>query len=192
MGDFYTLLGLDRNASQEALRRAYRSRILAIHPDHNPDDELACERARKIIEAYHVLANPGTRREYDLQIGCGPAHLVTQASHCEPVSFQWIPKLMLILIFFGILAGAAYGTKTYLDGRATIYRPQLDVISVSPDPASPAILGRPISEADTNVAREEPSLASNIISRVCLETALYAETEAHGIRFFAEAAPISL
>lgn len=193
MSDYYTLLGVDRFASKEALRRAYRSHILAIHPDHNPDDDLAGTRAREIIEAYHVLSNPWTRRDYDVRIGYGPAYLVTQVSNREPFSFQWIPKLMLILVFFGILAGLTYGTVLAVGSRSMVFRPQLDVISVSPDPASPAILGRQIAGPDDNVAREDNTdLASNIISRVCLQTALYAEAEAHsGIRFFAEAAPAS-
>lgn len=191
MSEYYTLLGVDRNASQETLRRAYRSHILSMHPDHNPDDALACDRAREIIDAYHVLSNPVTRREYDFGIGYHP-HLVVQVWCPEPISSQWFGRMVLVVAFFAILAGLAYGVMAGLQGRTMVFRPQCETAIVAPDPASPTILGRPIS-ADTTVAHEAPSsLAGNIVSRVCVQTALYAQKEGRfGIRFFAEAAPIS-
>lgn len=193
MGDYYTLLGVTRFASQEELRRAYRSHILATHPDHNPDDKLACARARATIEAYHVLSNPVTRRDYDMGIGYPAAHLATRVFR-EPISFQWVPKLMLLLVFFGILAGLFYGGMVALDSRNIVFRPSVEEVWVAPDPESPAILGRAIPKADTNVAREDhSSLASNIITCVCLQTALCAEANAKSeIKFFAAAAPASL
>ncbi len=56
--DSHQLLGVSRYASREAVRRAFRLRLLAVHPDRNPLDSLATERTRRIIEAYHVLSRP--------------------------------------------------------------------------------------------------------------------------------------
>lgn len=192
MRDYYTLLGVDRHASQEALRHAYRAQIKAYHPDHNPGDLRACDRVREVVEAYHVLSDTWTKREYDRTIGHGPACLVTQAYRRESVSFQWIPKLMLLFVFFGVLAGMIYGGTLALDSRTPVFRPQLGVITASPDPDSPAILGRPIPKAGMNVAHEDPVIAGNIVCRVCLQTALYAHAEANsGIGFFTGISPAS-
>lgn len=174
MGDYYTLLGVDRYVSQEALRHAYRRRILAMHPDHNSGSDLACARAREIIEAYRVLSNPIARRDYDFAIGYPSTDLVAQVFGREPLSLQWIPKLMLILVFFGMLAGLTYGTSLALGSRSMVFRPHLDAIDVSPTPVSPTILGRPIPE----VGFDNSNLVSDIISLVCVQTAVHAETEA--------------
>ena len=66
--DYYQLLGINRGASQEILKRAFRARITSVHPDHNPDDELALERTRTLIEAYKTLSNPLTRKQYDMSL----------------------------------------------------------------------------------------------------------------------------
>lgn len=65
--NYYEILGLDRDATYEAIRRAYRRLALQFHPDRNdaPDAE---ERFREIIEAYQVLSVASTRIDYDLFI----------------------------------------------------------------------------------------------------------------------------
>jgi len=65
LDDHYEVLGVDRVASLGTLKRAFRTRLLTIHPDCNPQDQLAVERTREVIEAYEVLSNPPKRREYD-------------------------------------------------------------------------------------------------------------------------------
>ncbi len=62
--DFYEILGLPRNASQEDIQRAYRKLARANHPDVNKDPA-AEDRFKDISEAYSVLSDPGTRRRYD-------------------------------------------------------------------------------------------------------------------------------
>lgn len=193
MRDYYTLLGVDRHASEEALRHAYRNKIMALHPDHNPGDAQACARVREVIEAYHVLSDIWRKREYDLGMGYCPAHIVAQPIRHEPFSFQWVPRLALILVFFAVLAGIIYGGSVAFGNRTVVFRPQLDVITFSADPASPSIMGRPIPRSNMNVAREDPVLASNSVCSVCLQTALYADGDSgSAVRFFAELAPASL
>ncbi|MEU1735518.1 DnaJ C-terminal domain-containing protein [Streptosporangium sp. NPDC020145] len=62
--DFYEILGLQRNASQEDIQRAYRKLARANHPDVNKAPE-AEDRFKDISEAYSVLSDPKTRRRYD-------------------------------------------------------------------------------------------------------------------------------
>ena len=62
--DFYQVLGVSRDASQDEIQRAYRKLARQYHPDINADPA-AEERFKKVAEAYDVLSDPQTRREYD-------------------------------------------------------------------------------------------------------------------------------
>ncbi|HEX6932567.1 MAG TPA: J domain-containing protein [Streptosporangiaceae bacterium] len=62
--DFYEILGIGRNASQDEIQRAYRKLARAYHPDLNADPA-AEERFKDVSEAYSVLSDPATRRRYD-------------------------------------------------------------------------------------------------------------------------------
>lgn len=65
--DFYQRLGLGRDASANAVKKAYRKVALLWHPDKNPDKyELAQDMFRKIAEAYDVLSDPDKRAIYDI------------------------------------------------------------------------------------------------------------------------------
>ncbi len=64
--DYYKILGVDRNASQEEIKKAYRRLARKYHPDRNKGDPKAEERFKEINEAYQVLSDPEKRRRYDL------------------------------------------------------------------------------------------------------------------------------
>ncbi len=68
--DYYRILGVNRNASQEEIKRAYRRLARQFHPDVNPGDKAAEERFKEINEAYQVLSDPQKRRQYDV-LGSG-------------------------------------------------------------------------------------------------------------------------
>lgn len=64
--DYYEVLGVGREASQDELKKAYRSLARQHHPDANPDDPEAEHRFKEIAEAYSVLSDPVKRRDYDM------------------------------------------------------------------------------------------------------------------------------
>src|SRR5947208_2661652 len=61
--DYYTVLGIDRSASEADIKRAFRELARQHHPDVNPQDE--GERFREINEAYAVLSDRDSRQRYD-------------------------------------------------------------------------------------------------------------------------------
>jgi len=63
--DYYKILGVDRKASDDDIRKAYRKLAKQHHPDYNPDNKQAEERFKEINEAYEVLSDAKKRSHYD-------------------------------------------------------------------------------------------------------------------------------
>ena len=74
MADHYEALGVDRNATPEEIKKAYRKLARELHPDVNPSED-ASERFKTVTHAYDVLSDPQQRQQYDLgpQPGFGGA-----------------------------------------------------------------------------------------------------------------------
>lgn len=63
--DYYEVLGVDRDADLNRIKRAYRKLAMQYHPDRNPDNAAAAEKFREVTEAYEVLSDPDKRARYD-------------------------------------------------------------------------------------------------------------------------------
>ncbi|HEV3228696.1 MAG TPA: molecular chaperone DnaJ [Solirubrobacteraceae bacterium] len=63
--DLYAVLGVDRKASPDEIKRAYRKLARKYHPDRNPGDKAAEERFKQISQAHDVLGDPDKRKQYD-------------------------------------------------------------------------------------------------------------------------------
>jgi curved DNA-binding protein len=63
--DYYSDLGLEKNASQDDIKKAYRKLAKKYHPDVNPENKQAEEKFKQISEAYEVLSDPEKRKKYD-------------------------------------------------------------------------------------------------------------------------------
>ena len=77
MSDYYKDLGVEKTATEDEIKKAYRSMAFKYHPDRNPGDKAAEEKFKAINAAYEVLSDPTKRKNYDLT---GQACTVSTAS----------------------------------------------------------------------------------------------------------------
>jgi len=98
--DYYELLGVSRQASQEEIKKAYRKLAMKYHPDRNPGDKQAEEKFKEISEAYEVLSDEQKRKQYD-QFG----HAGGQGGQ----GFQGFSNMDDIFESFGDIFGDIFG-----------------------------------------------------------------------------------
>jgi curved DNA-binding protein CbpA len=107
-GDLYAVLGVDVSASGDEIARAYRARAKQLHPDTS-DDPRASDRFNELVDAYGVLANHRTRREYDqsrtagprISSGAGPGTRIAAPVPAKPK--RWTRRRALTAIVGGML-----------------------------------------------------------------------------------------
>jgi molecular chaperone DnaJ len=63
--DFYEILGVAKNSSEDEIKKAYRKLAMKYHPDRNPDSKESEEKFKEVKEAYEMLTNPEKREAYD-------------------------------------------------------------------------------------------------------------------------------
>ena len=88
--DYYKILGVDKNATDDQIKKAYRKLALQYHPDRNPGDKSAEERFKEIGEAYAVLSDPKKRKQYDLMGAEGFGRTYSEEEIFQGVDFDSI------------------------------------------------------------------------------------------------------
>ncbi len=84
--DYYKTLGVDRNADQETIKKAFRKLARQYHPDANKGDKKAEEKFKEINEAYEVLSDPEKRKLYDQM---GASYREYQRAGGNPRDYDW-------------------------------------------------------------------------------------------------------
>ena len=84
--DYYKTLGVERNASADEIRSAYRKLAMKYHPDKNPGDKKAEDKFKEINEAYQVLSDEQKRSHYDR---LGSAYTNYRSTGGRPGDFHW-------------------------------------------------------------------------------------------------------
>ena len=85
--DYYEVLGVEKSATADQIKKAYRKKAIQFHPDKNPGDKTAEEKFKEAAEAYDVLSNPDKRARYD-QFGHAPGfYSLTIRSDCTRCLF---------------------------------------------------------------------------------------------------------
>jgi len=84
--DYYKILGVDRNADEKEIKKAYRRLARQYHPDVNPGDKAAEARFKEINEANEVLSDSEKRRKYD---ALGQQYQRWQQTGGQPGGFDW-------------------------------------------------------------------------------------------------------
>jgi molecular chaperone DnaJ len=129
--DYYTLLKVRRDATQDEVKRAYRRLARELHPDVNPDPETV-EHFKEITQAYEVLSDPEKRRMYDM--GVDPfAAAGTGAGRAGGFGPGGFPFSDLMDAFFGAAGGAQQrGPRSRAQrGRNATIRIELDLSECS-------------------------------------------------------------
>lgn len=130
--DYYKILGVDKKASTEDIKKVYRKLALKWHPDKNPNNKGAEEKFKKISEAYAVLSDQEKREQYD---NFGSADQFRQRYSQEDIFKNFDLNDLLRSFGFGGAGGA--GTRTFRQsGRRGEYSQSYD------DPSFADILGR--------------------------------------------------
>jgi molecular chaperone DnaJ len=109
--DYYKLLGVGKNASDEEIKKAYRKLARKYHPDRNAGDKQAEERFKQISQANDILSDPDKRKAYDR--GTGPLGGFGMPGGFDPSSFGGGFSDILSNLF----GGAAGGPGTATGGR---------------------------------------------------------------------------
>src|SRR5262245_47582881 len=99
--DYYEVLGVPRNGSEQEIKSAYRRLALKHHPDRNPGDAHAEERFKEAAEAYGVLGDPDKRRRYDAYGHAGVTGAGAGAAGFDPSIFSDFSDILGDFFGFG-------------------------------------------------------------------------------------------
>ena len=111
--DYYEVLGLNRDATEEEIKKSYRKLAMKHHPDRNPDDKTAEDRFKEAKEAYEVLSEAEKRRAYDAY---GHAGVNPQMGGGDGQGFGGFSEA------FGDIFGEIFGGQRGGRGGSQVYR----------------------------------------------------------------------
>jgi curved DNA-binding protein len=103
--DYYKILGVDKKASAEDIKKAYRKLAMKYHPDHTKGDKNAEEKFKTISEAYAVLSDKEKRQQYDTYGSAGFQQKFTQEDIFRGFDFS------------DVLKEFGFGTSSFFGGR---------------------------------------------------------------------------
>ena len=106
--DYYDVLGVPRNATDQEIKSAYRKLALKYHPDRNPGDKEAEEKFKEAAEAYTILQDPEKRRRYDAY---GHAGVGSAAPGFDPTIFADFGDILGDFFGFGDVFGRRRGPR---------------------------------------------------------------------------------
>src|ERR687892_475324 len=92
--DYYAVLGVQRNAAPDDIKKAYRKLALQYHPDRNPGDKAAEDRFKEAAEAYAVLADADKRHLYDRFGHAGLGAAATGGAGFDPSVFTGFEDIL--------------------------------------------------------------------------------------------------
>lgn len=109
-GDYYAILGVSKDASEEDIKKAYRKLALKYHPDRNQGDKAAEEKFKRISEAYAVLIDPEKRKTYDSRGRAG----------VRDMGFEGFGNVEDIYTNFGDIFGDFFGGRYHTRETAAV------------------------------------------------------------------------
>ncbi len=124
--DYYEVLGIGRNADDQALKSAYRKLALKYHPDRNPGNGEAEEKFKEAAEAYSVLSDPQKRAAYD-RFGHQGVASAAGAGGFDPSAFQDFSDILGDFFGFGDLFGGSGGRRRNRAQRGEDIRYDLEI-----------------------------------------------------------------
>lgn len=147
--DYYQVLGVSRYASRDAIKRAFRRRVLSLHPDRNACDADASDRTRAVIEAYYALAPSASGRPRESTLTRARSFGLDSSAGARPV--RTAPRGLVLLaaavvtvVMIALLWSAIFGDRT------RVYRPRY-----VPQPVSVAALPIPFHIAEPSLVDAE-------------------------------------
>jgi len=123
--DYYEILGVDRSASAEEIKSAYRKLAFQYHPDRNPGDPEAEEKFKEAAEAYEILGDPDKRAQYD-RFGHAGVNGQGFGSHFESAEDVFSAFSDIFGEFFGFSAASRHRPRRGADLRYNLTIPFRD------------------------------------------------------------------
>lgn len=187
MKDYYHILGVPDNASQDDIKRAFRRLAFQYHPDTNPDHKQESEeKFKRINEAYGVLGNQEKRRQYDFArkgqfAGYGAGYQGFQYSQQDifrdifsnPAMFDELSRMFAQA---GLRFDRDFLNRVFFAGQGFIFQ-----FFTTPGAASQRAYQQPYSQA--GVPAHKPGLIERLLSKIALKVSRYMLKKLLGLEY---------